>query len=349
MAKKRTTLPKDFEELLTTADIPALKAVFKKCEVDARGDYSKQTALAYDTCPHELAAWLVEQGADIEATDTYGYTLLHSRSRSIHGNIKSLLALGADVHNATPSVGTPLHAAADAHNVENTALLLEHGASVDTVNKRGLTALEQALLTCNNIDIVKTLALAKLHLAAGARLSARMSELVGEIGKRFEFHRAGFNKDMIGEFNRALDGLYVLFGVEPVAKRVLHDGKAPINVSSTTWPKQHEELWELLVPSSGPAVAMQGEVIRISGRIAHELDGNGGGNWDSEYKKMADAFLVFVQQGQALPAAEMMELAGLVGEIKRKAGEPARLCELGVQWVLANPQPMALPAVEYER
>ena len=349
MAKKRTTLPKDFEELLTTADLPALKAVFEKCEVDARGGYGKQTALAYDTCPHELAVWLVGQGADLEATDTYGYTPLHSRSRSIHGNIKSLLALGADVHNATPPVGTPLHAAANAHNVENTALLLEYGASIDTLNKRGFTALEQALLACNNIDIEKTLALAKLHLKTGARISPRMDHLVTEIGKRFEFHRAGFNKDAVGEVSRALDELYRLFGVEPVAKRVLHDGKSPIHAIAATWPKQHQELWQLLVPSSGPAGTMQGEVIRITGRIANELDGNGGGNWDSEYKKMADAFLTFVQQGQPLLVTELTEAAGIVTEIKRKAGEPDRLCELGVQWVLVNPQPIPLPPVDYKR
>lgn len=349
MAKKRTTLPKDFEDLLTTADLPALKAIFEKCEVDARGDYSKQTALAYDTCPHELAVWLVEKGADLEATDTYGYTPLHSRSRSIHGNIKSLLALGADVHNATPSVGTPLHAAADAQNVENTALLLEHGASVDALNKRGFTGLEQALLTCNNIDIVKTLALAKLHLKSGARISTRIGDLVTEIGKRFEFHRDGFNKDAIAEVSRALDELYELFGVEPVAKRVVHDGQSPIFTTAITWQKQHQELWELLVPSSGPAETMQGEVVRITGRIAHELDGNGGGNWDSEYKKMAEAFLTFVQQGQALPGPDMTKAASIVAEIKRKAGDPGHLCELGVQWVLANPQPIPLPPIDYKR
>jgi ankyrin repeat protein len=349
MAKKRTTLPKDFDELLKTADLPTLKAIFEKCALDARGGFSKQTALAYDNCPHKLAIWLVEQGADLDVTDSYGYTPLHSRSRSIHGNIKSLLALGADVNNATPSIGTPLHSAADAHNIDNTALLLEYGASIDMINKQGFTALEQALLTCNNIDIVKTLAIGKLHLTAGARNSPRMSNLITEIGKRFEFHRAGFNKDFADEGSRALDELYRLFGVEPVAKRLLHDGKSPIHAAAAAWPKQHQELWELLVPSSGPAGTMQGEVIRITGRIAHELDGNGGGNWDDEYKKMADAFLTFVQQGQALPGREITEAAGIVTEIKRKAGEPDRLCELGVQWVLANPQPLPLPPVDYKR
>lgn len=335
MAKKRITLPKDFEELLEKSDLPALKAVFDKCEVGACGGYSKQTALAFGNCPHELATWLVGQGADLQVTDTYGNTPLHNRARSFRGNIKSLLDLGADVHNTTPSVGTPLHAAADSHNVENTALLLEYGATVDAVNKRGLTPLEQALLTCSNIDIVKMLALAKLHLNAGAPITQRMSEFVIEIGKRFEFHRAGFNPESVSEFSQALEDLCTLFGLAPVAKRVLHDGNAPIQAKATILPEQHNELWELLVPSSGPAATIQGEVIRISGRIAHELDGNGGGNWDSEYKKMADAYLRFVQQGKPLPSNEMTEAEGVMTEVKKKSGrsQPAlrAWCSMGAR------------------
>jgi len=111
-------------------------------------------------------------------------------------------------------------------------------------------------LTCNNIDIVKTLALAKLHLKAGARISPCMGDLITEIGKRFEFHRAGFNKDAVVEVSRVLDELYQLFGMEPVVKRVLHDDVSPIHATATTWPKQHQELWDLLVPSSGPAGTM---------------------------------------------------------------------------------------------
>jgi hypothetical protein len=349
MAKKRTTLPKDFEDLLGKGDLAELKAVFEKCELDARGGYSKETALAYDGCPHELAVWLVEQGADLQATDDFGYTPLHSRSRSIRGNIKSLLDLGADVHAVAPSIGTPLHSAADAHNVANTALLLEYGASVDAVNQRGYIPLEQRLLTCNNIDIVKTVAIAKLHFNAGARLMPRMSDLVNEIGKRFEFNRARFNQDSIGEFSEALEELYRLFGTAPVAKRIVHDGKSLIHPTAATWSAQHQELWELLVPSSGLAPTIQGEVVRISGRIARELDGNGGGNWDSEYKMMADAFLIFVQQGQPLPTDALAAATILVAEIKKKAGDPARLCELAVQWVLVNPIPIPLPSVGYTR
>lgn len=347
MAKKKKILPKDFEELLKQGDLEILKAVFNSSELDARGGYGKQTALAFDKCPHELAKWLVEQGADLQAADTWGNTPLHNRSRSIFGNIKSLLDLGADVQNAGSSVGMPLHAAADSHNVENTALLLQYGAKPDVLNNSGYTPLELALRTCRNIDIVPTVGIAKLYLEAGVPVTLKMKEFVAEVGKQFEFHRAGFNKEHVDQYSNALDELYGLFDVQPAGKRAIHDGKSLIKVKATAWQDQHEELWQLLVPSGGAAATIQGEVIRISGRIAHELDGNGGINWNSEFKKMAVAFLAFVQQGNPLPAAEMVEVQALVKEIQRKAGDTGRLCALGVQWVLANPAPIALPAVAY--
>jgi hypothetical protein len=349
MAKKKKTLPKDFETLLKEGNVPALKAVFDGCEPDARGGYSKQTALAFDKCPHELAAWLVEQGADLEATDTWGNTPLHTRSRSIFGNISSLLQLGANVHSRNSSGNTPLHVAAEGHNPENTALLIAQGADINGVNTGGYSPLVLALLTCSNIDIVRAVQLSRQYLDAGVQVTPAMQQAVMEIGKRFEFHRANFNKESVVEFSNALDDLYRLFGATPVPKRILHDGNSPITVSSNTWQEQHQELWELLVPSSGPAATIQGEVIRITGRIGHELEGNGGVNWDGDFKKMADAFLAFVQQGNALAAAELTEAENIVKEIKQRAGDTRRMYALGVQWVLNNPTPIQLPAVEYKR
>ncbi|SDH19375.1 ankyrin repeat domain-containing protein [Chitinophaga filiformis] len=349
MAKKRKTLTNDFEELLSKGSLQQLKEVFDKCEIDARGGYSKKTALAYDNCPHELAVWLVEQGADLQATDTYGNTPLHNRSRSIFGNIKSLLELGADVSDKSSSVGTPLHAAADSHNVENTALLLQYGAQIDVLNSSGYTPLEQALRACNNIAIVRTAKISQMYLNAGVQVTPRMKEFVVEIGKQFEFHRANFNKDTVVEVSKALDELYRLFEVEPVAKRFLHDGKSPIITNAGTWQEQHEDLWNLLVPSSGPAETIQGEVIRIVGRIGNELECNGGINWDDDFKKMADAFLSFVKWGKQLSSSELAEVEEIVKDVKRKSGDTARMCELGVKWVIDNPSPLKLPAVEYKR
>ena len=81
MAKtKKKQLPKDFEALLQKSDIAALKVLFEKYDVNARGGVFKQSALAFNQCPDNLAHWLVEQGADLAAIDSYGNTPLHSRS-----------------------------------------------------------------------------------------------------------------------------------------------------------------------------------------------------------------------------------------------------------------------------
>jgi hypothetical protein len=50
-------------------------------------------------------------------------------------------------------------------------------------------------------------------LNARAPISKRMGELVTEIGKRIEFHRASFNKESVGDVSLALDELYQLSGV----------------------------------------------------------------------------------------------------------------------------------------
>lgn len=349
MAKKRKTLPKEFEDLLKKGDLQELKDVFTKCEIDARGSFYKHTALAFDECPHALAIWLVEQGADVQATDTWGNTPLHRRARSRSGNIISLLELGADVNMASNYGGTPLHAAAEAHNPENSALLLAHGAKVDIANIYGLTPLAAALKSCSNIDIVRTLALAKVYKEAGMSFTPEMKALVAEIGKRFEFHRASFNKESVEEVSHALDELYRLFDAAPVAKRVLHDGQSPVIPKAAGWEKQHDELWAMLVPSSGAAETVQGEVIRISGKISRELLGNGGINWDDDFRQMADAFLTFVKTGNGLTEVELADAEKVVKEVKRKSGDTDRMLEIAVRWVLENPLPVKLPVVAYKR
>ncbi|MCD6048689.1 MAG: hypothetical protein K0Q55_92 [Verrucomicrobia bacterium] len=350
MAKaKRKTLPKDIKSLLEKATIAELKAVFETCEIDARGGYGKQTALALDECPDDLARWLVAQGADLSATDTWGNTPLHERARSRRGSIEVLLALGADVHSTSSSIGTPLHAAAASYHAAHARLLLQYGARVDELNKERLSPLELALRGCNNIEIENMVLLAKTLLDAGAKKTPRMKGFVEEIGQRFEFHRSAFARESVDAVSNALDELYGIFEVQPVPRRQLHDSTSPLVVTAITWQDQHEELWRLLVPSSGHAATVQGEVIRISGRISRELDGNGGINWDAEYKRMADALLEHVQGGKPLSLPDLFEITTIISEIKRKDGDCARLAELAVKWVMQNPAPVKLKPPSYQR
>ncbi len=350
MAKaKKKKLPKDFETLLESSDIKELKILFDTYDVNARGGVFKQTALAFNQCPDDLARWLVESGADLAAGDSYGDTPLHSRSRHWKGRIDVLLELGADVNNGENMRGTPLHAAAGSYNATTADLLLRHGARVDALNRERQTPLAHALQRCSNAQIQSMAALADLLLAAGAQQTPEMKAFVARIGTDFEFHRAGFNPESVRATSTALDKLYVLFEVPPVPRRLLHDGKSPIVARSARWEDQHQELWELLVPSGGAAGTVQGEVVRIAGRIHDELERNGGINWDGGYRKMAAAFLVHIASGTPLAESLLTEARKTVAELKHTNGNTRRLSELAVNWVAQNPTPLKLPPPDYDR
>lgn len=370
MAKsKRKTLPNNFDELLKSGDLEALKSVFDKVDVNARGGYSKQSALAFNDCPDDLTRWLVDQGAELDFADIYGKTPLHSRAGHWQGNIAVLLELGADVNHQASKGETPLHRAAAVGNIATAGLLLEFGADPDALNSRGQSPLVFALEQCSNAKIDRIVPMAELILdvmtAAPVKKSVvgrvfgnskgscsvitpEMKGMVEKIGKTFEFHRAGFNPDSVDAASRALDRLYELFDVTPVARRSMHDGKSPIIAKSSTWQDRHQELWQLLVPSSGAASTVQGEVIRISGRINDELVRNGGVNWGTDYRKMADALLVHFRSGNALPASDLSFAEECVTDAKSQQGDDsAYLCRLAVDWVALNPDPISLEKPSY--
>lgn len=169
------------------------------------------------------------------------------------------------------------------------------------------------------------------------------------IGTNFEFHRANYDPDSVDAASDALDKLYALFDVAPVPRRTMHDGTSPIIAKAASWEAQHQELWELLIPSNGSAATVQGELIRISGRINDEMQRNGGANWDTDFKKMADAFLAHVGSAQPLPASELDEARQLVSEVKSQRGDTVRICALAVNWVALNPKPITLQTPAYRR
>jgi hypothetical protein len=347
---KRKTLPKDFEEILATGDLARLQAVFEDCDVDARCRSSKRTALAFDECPEALARWLVAQGADLSAADTWGNTPLHSHARSWRGRVAVLIELGADVQAANASGGTPLHAAADAKHTENASLLILAGAKVDAKNKDGLTPLELALRGCTNAELDRMPAFVRVLLEGGAARTPAMKPMVERIGKTFEFVRQDFNAEKVGEASAGLDFLYATFDVPPVPRRQMHDATTPITVKATTWQKQHAELWGLLVPAKGPAKTVQGEIIRIAGRISDEWERNGGCNWDRDYDEMGRALLMHVGTGAALAPAEIEEIASIVRSLRKTGGAGNdRLAALAVGWVLKNPMPVPLLPPNYRR
>lgn len=353
MAKrKRKTLPKDFGELLEQSSLAELVTVFDACELEAIGGYSKSTALGFYNCPDELVRWLVEQGADIDARDTYQRTALHHRSSSWLGGVDLLLDLGADIEAQDYQGDTPLHAAAKRHKAAAIAALIRRGANIDARSRQGHNVLHIALATTRNADIEATAKIAETLLAAGLQRDDSMFAEVQRIGREFEFHRATFNPDYLASTEAGLASLYRLFDVTPIASRKVHDGQAAIVVAGDAWHDRHQQLWELLVPSSGAAATVQGEVVRVSGRISREIHHNGSANWDADYKAMLTALIAYMGSATPLPAAELAQANALAAALRGgndDAQHTDRLCELAVRWVIANPQPVPLAAPAYRR
>ena len=353
--KKRVTLPKDFKELVETGDIEKLKAIYNLCELSATydGRYGMNTALHYYGVPNELVRWLVEQGLDVNIENYYGRSPLYVQSTGGRDTVKLLFELGADIEKPDRYGNRPLHTAASFFRVDTVRFLVEKGANIHVENDRKQTPLESALAVCRNADIPKMAEISTILLDAGAKITSNMKESVKRIGEEFEFHRDNFNKDYLSKADAGLKKLYTLFHVAPIAKRQMHDGISPIIVADEPWEKQYEALWQLLVPSSGAAQTVQGEVIRITGRIRAELYRNGGANWDRNYRKMLDALFVYFASGIPLSEYELSETKKLTSSIHAKGDDDEqitdRLCELAVLWVSKNPDPVLLNKPNYDR
>lgn len=352
MAKKKKTLPKNFDELISKNDLENLKKVFDTCELDARGGYEKTTALSFLNIPDELVRWLVESGADIEAVDTYERTALHRHTMSRSGNITVFLELGANFKAVDKYGDTPLHfAAGNSFNITSVKRLVEYGADTNAINGNNQTPLERALSRANNMDIIHLEEISRILLQSTTVITQIMRDEITRIGENFEFYRESFNKEYLEETDKALLNLYEMYKVQPVKRRIMHDGVSPIIVGGTSWQKQFEELSEILIPSSGSAKTIQGEVVRIAGKVRDEIYRNGGGNWDNDFKKMLDAFILHLSSMNALSNKELEDSNILIKEIYKSgfADDLNFLCEIATKWVLLNPTPISLNKPNYNR
>ena len=354
MAKKRVTLPKEFKDLMDEGNIEALKAVYDRCELTAHdGRFSLCTPLHMGGVPDELVIWLVEQGLDINIPDYYGATPLYRQAILGRDTVKLLFELGADIEKPNTYGDTPLHMAAEFFHPKTVKFLIDKGANVNAKNDMGRTPLASVLMVCRGIYIAQTAEIASMLLDAGAKKTSAMKEKVENIGKDFEFHREGINPDYLEAADQGLEKLYALFDVKPVAKRITHDGVSPILVKEGSWEEQYEELWSFLIPSSGAAKTVQGEVIRIPGRVRDELDRNGGVNWDRDYRKMLQALPQYLSLGIPLSEQELSETKELIAQVHGKDfdDEPRldRLCQLALAWVKQNSEPLLLEKTSYKR
>lgn len=351
MASKRKTLPKNFEEIAAAGDEKAIMEVFQKCDVNAYGGLFKLNALGFDL-PEEIMARLAEAGADVNFRDQYGCTLLHHHAGWLKGKPEILIRLGADVEARDYRKETPLFSAAAAYMPGHVRTLVEAGANVNALNDMGQTPLLHALSRAANANIPNLVEIADFLLERGARLTKKEKKEVERIGRDFEWFRERMEPQTAAELEEALGRLYAAFGVAPIPKIVKHDGNSAIKVRGKRWQEQYEELWEMLVPAAGEAETLQGEAIRLCGRLSHELLDNGGANWDADFRLMAESLPGYLAQGTPLAAGELQEVTQIARGLGRNSCDEtihARLAELTVKWILQNPQPFAFAGAKYKR
>lgn len=355
MPRKRKTLPKDFSTQLKEAPLDRLIAVFDAVELNATGGLRKLPALFFPECPPALAAWLVAQGADVDARDSQGRTPLHHWVTAWSSHPEALLDLGADIGATDKAQKTPLHLAAGRQLVPSVALLLDRGADPRARDSRGTEPLETALVHTSNSTLARSAKVAHHLLEAGVPATQQHRAMVHRLGEAFESARDVFNPDFLEETEAALYELYTLFGVTPVPPLQRHDGVSPIQVPEGTWGAQHRALWDLLVPASGTANTVQGEIIRTSGKMADEIFRNGGANWDRGFSSMLLWTITQLGEGNPLPAPQLEEAAGLREAMRGghclsgSAPAPERLQALAVHWVRLNRTPLPNSAPRFGR
>jgi ankyrin repeat protein len=148
-------------------------------------DLNTQLLEACEAGNYEQARLLIEQGADVNATDEYGRTPLHGAARNENGFeiAKFLIEKGADVNTNDKWGSTPLHlAATNKSGLEIARLLIENGADLNAKDEYyGYTPLHYACENSNGLNTVILL------IEKGAKIDA-----VDEYGLKY-IHRAATN------------------------------------------------------------------------------------------------------------------------------------------------------------
>ena len=106
----------------------------------------------------EVARLLIEAGADLNAVDSFGETVLHQATLNEDvGMVRLLIEAGADVNAGDYSGETVLYEAIQNEDVDMVRLLIEAGADVNAMVRPRTTLLQWAVSTVRNPTIIELL------------------------------------------------------------------------------------------------------------------------------------------------------------------------------------------------
>ncbi|MDD5262250.1 MAG: hypothetical protein PHD76_10440 [Methylacidiphilales bacterium] len=115
------------------------------------------------------------------------------------------------------------------------------------------------------------------------------------------------------------------------------------------WKKEHTRLWSELVPASGQAETLQGELIRIAGKLTDQAYRNGNMNWDEEHERMWRFIGDTIADDPAFSKADQSLIREKIEEIIRDEACPNLsgdsspyyfVSEKVVDWCMAHPKPI---------
>ena len=157
---------------------------------DSAGRNSTPLHLAAGYNNLEVAEYLLEQGADVNAQDKGGLIPLHNASSYGHLDIAALLIKYQTIVNATDKWGfTPLHEAAQKGRTQLCALLLAHGADPTLKNQEGQTPLSLSTaddVKCLLADAMPSSAVlpttTKALVTHAHNSSPRLADIQGAVG-----------------------------------------------------------------------------------------------------------------------------------------------------------------------
>ena len=332
LEKEKFEISFEAYKTLRAGDLEKVDEIFKNKKVDifeitdskANWLHEVLKSMPNDT-PIKTVKYLIEKGVSPTAKDYYGMTPLHyaMRGKNIEAAI-ILLEAGADP-NARDTEGglIPFKMACCMYpfNKELVELFLQHGADIYiTDNTTGETWM----------DIINT-----TNIEEWRDMKVFMNEYEAKLETEGKLPPKPEKK-------------------VPILNKPLHDGKSEIVVkSSDNWLDQYKELWKLLVPKQGKAITIQGEVIRICGRLEHEILDNGRINWDNDFELMCKELRKHLLTcGNLLSEEENKKIKSIILKIKKDTVQEKdfdKLTEFCTKWILLNRTPIELKEVPYNR
>ena len=360
----RKTLPADIEQIIASGDVEAVAHAVERCEV---GVYLRGSAyeprLMHFPASEEITDFLLARGEDINSRDRYERTPIHARvSSRCLDQIPMLIARGGDINARDTSDQTALFGVVERFPVADVSRMIAWGADplvvADSRVYGKATLVENVVSWHNFLDAPRALAVIRLLLSVGAPVGEHVPTALWSMDRtRCTFITHGLpdylSQSRVDEASAALSELCALFGVEQrEAQRAPVVGERLELDPSVPALRQYGELWDLLVPDSGQCRTLQGEVIRIAGRVGHEVYDNGGINWDRSFGKLLDQYLRVVASGVSLPPDSLSRAEAAVASLKGRSMSHQAvddITELAVEWVRLNPVLVELDLPDVDR